>query len=83
MKKVISIKFFGMQRAVTKTDSIDMPITEKARVADALEYVRHRYPELPLDEETVLITVNQEQASPDTMLKPNDTVSFLPSIGGG
>jgi molybdopterin converting factor small subunit len=83
MKKVISIKFFGMQRAVTKVDSIDMPITEKARVADALEYVRHRYPELPLDEETVLITVNQEQASPDTMLKPNDTVSFLPSIGGG
>jgi molybdopterin converting factor small subunit len=83
MKKVISIKFFGMQRAVTKTDSIDMPVTEKARVADALEYVRHRYPELPLDQETVLITVNQEQASLDTMLKPNDTVSFLPSIGGG
>jgi molybdopterin converting factor small subunit len=83
MKKVISIKFFGMQRAVTKVDSIDMPITEKARVADALEYVRHGYPELPLDQETVLITVNQEQASLDTMLKPNDTVSFLPSIGGG
>ena len=83
MKKVISIKFFGMQRAVTKTDSIDMPITEKARVTDVLEYVRHRYPELPLDEETVLITVNQEQAYLDTMLKPNDTVSFLPSIGGG
>jgi len=83
MKKVISIKFFGTQRAVTKTDSIDMPITEKARVTDVLEYVRHRYPELPLDEETVLITVNQEQAYLDTMLKPNDTVSFLPSIGGG
>jgi molybdopterin converting factor small subunit len=83
MKKVISIKFFGTQRAVTKTDSIDMPIAEKARVTDALEYVRQRYPELPLDQETVLITVNQEQASLDTMLKPNDIVSFLPSIGGG
>jgi len=81
--KIVSIKFFGMQRTVTKTDSIDMPITEKARVTDVLEYVRHRYPELPLDEETVLITVNQEQAYLDTMLKPNDTVSFLPSIGGG
>jgi len=81
--KIVSIKFLGMQRTVTKTDSIDMPITEKARVTDVLEYVRHRYPELPLDEETVLITVNQEQAYLDTMLKPNDTVSFLPSIGGG
>jgi molybdopterin converting factor small subunit len=83
LKIVVSIKFLGMQRAVTKTDSIDMPITEKTRVTDALEYVRQRYPELPLDQETLLITINHEQASPDTMLKPNDTVSFLPAIGGG
>ena len=83
MKIVVTIKFLGMQRAVTKTDSIDMPITEKTRVTDALEYVRQRYPELPLDQETLLITVNHEQASPDTVLKPNDTVSFLPAIGGG
>jgi molybdopterin converting factor small subunit len=83
LKIIVSIEFFGMQRAVTKTDSIDMPITEKTRVTDALEYVRQRYPKLPLDQETLLITVNHEQASPDTMLKPNDTVSFLPAIGGG
>jgi molybdopterin converting factor small subunit len=83
LKIVVSIKFFGMQRAVTKTDGIDMPVTEKTRVIDALEYVRQQYPELPLDPETLLITVNHEQASPDTMLKSNDTVSFLPSIGGG
>ena len=83
MKIVVSIQFFGMQRAVTKTDSIDMPVTEKTRVTDALEYVRQRYPELPLDQETLLITVNHEQVSPDTILKPNDTISFLPSIGGG
>jgi molybdopterin converting factor small subunit len=79
----ISIHFFGTQRALTKTDGIFMSITETARVTDALEYVRSRYPELPLDQETVLITVNHEQASLDTLLKPNDTVSFLPSIGGG
>jgi molybdopterin converting factor small subunit len=79
----ISIHFFGTQRTITKTDSIHMPITERTCLTDALEYVRQRYPDLPLDKKTVLITVNQEQASLDTMLKPNDTVSFLPSIGGG
>lgn len=83
LKIVVSIKFFGMQRALTKTDGIDMPITEKSRVTNALEYVRDRYPELPLDQEMVLITVNHEQASLNTLLKANDTVSFLPSIGGG
>ncbi len=83
MKKLISIKFFGTQRVLTKTDGIDMPITDTARVIDALEYVKSRYPELPLDQETALVTVNQEQASLDTVLKPNDTVSFLPFISGG
>lgn len=83
LKMMVSIEFFGMQRAVTGTDRMDMLVTEKATVADALEEVRRRYPELRLDEKKVLITLNQEMASLDTVLKANDTVSFLPSIGGG
>ena len=80
---IVSIEFFGMQRVVTKTDSIEMPITEKARVNDALEYVRHHYPDLHLDGGKVLITVNQEMASLDRVLRANDVVSFLPFISGG
>jgi molybdopterin converting factor small subunit len=80
---IASIEFLGMQRAVTKTNSIDMPITEKTRVNDALEYVRQKYPNLHLDERMVLITVNQEMVSLDRTLKANDTVSFLPFISGG
>jgi len=83
LKMVVSIEFFGMQRAVTKTDSIDMPITEKTRVTDALEYVRHQYPDLALDEGMFLITVNLQMASLETALKANDVVSFLPFMGGG
>ena len=79
----VSIQFFGMQRNVTKTDSIHMPITEKTSVTDALEYVRQQYPDLPLAKETVLITVNQEIASLDTVLRGNDVVLFLPFISGG
>ena len=80
---IASIEFLGMQRAVTKTNSIDMPISEETRVNDALEYVRHKYPELHLDEGMSIITVNHEIASLDRVLKANDTVSFLPFIGGG
>lgn len=80
---VVSIEFLGMQRVITKTDSIYMPITEKSRVNDALEYVRHRYPGLHLKEGTILITVNQEMASLDRVLRANDTVSFMPFISGG
>ncbi len=80
---LVSIQFFGIQRVVTKTDAIDMPITERTRVNDALEYVRRQYPELHLDEGMIVITVNQEIASSDRILRANDILSFLPIIGGG
>ncbi len=77
------IEFLGIQRTVTKTDRLDMPISASTRVNDALEYVRGRYPQLHLEESMVLVTVNQEVASPDRVLKANDTISFLPFISGG
>jgi len=80
---VVSIKFLGMQRVVTNTDSIDMPITEKTRVNDALQYVRQQYPALPLEEGMVLVAVNLEVASLDRILRDKDTISFLPLIAGG
>ena len=78
-----SIKILGMQRVLTNTDSIDMPITNKTKVNDALEYARQQYPALPLEDGMVLITVNHEAASLDRILRDKDTVSFLPLIAGG
>lgn len=80
---VVSIKFLGMQRIVTNTDSVDMVITENTRVNDALQYVRQQYPALPLEDGMVLVTVNLEAASLDRILRDKDTVSFLPIIAGG
>jgi len=60
-----------------------MPITEKTPLRNALEYVRQLYPDLVLDEKLILMTVNHELASPDRLLKSNDTVCILPHIGGG
>ena len=80
---VVSIEFLGMQRMVTKTNGMDMPITEKTRVKDALEYVRCQFSDLNLDIETTLVTVNHNKAALDRILKANDVISFLPFISGG
>jgi len=79
----VSIEFLGNQRIVTRTDSINLSITEKMTVNDALEYVRQQYPELPLDEGMILITINKTIVPLDRILSTNDTISFLPPIGGG
>jgi len=80
---LVSIKFLGMQRLITNTDSIDMPINGNTRVNDALQYVRQQYPVLPLEEGMVLATINLEVASLDRILQDKDTISFLPLIAGG
>ena len=79
----VSIKFLGMQRVITKTDSLDMPVNINTKVQDALEYLRQRYPDLPLEEGMILMAVNHEVASRDRILKDKDTISFLPLIAGG
>jgi molybdopterin converting factor small subunit len=79
----VSIKFLGMQRIITDTDSLDMPINGNTKVQDALEYVRQRYPKLPLEEGMVVMTVNHEVTTQDRILKDEDTISFLPLIAGG
>jgi molybdopterin converting factor small subunit len=82
-KMMVAIKFFGAQRAQANTDGLDMLITETTKVKDALEYVRHRFPALRLDDGMFFVTINQEEASLDRVLSANDTVSFLPHISGG
>ncbi|MBM3167583.1 MAG: MoaD/ThiS family protein [Chloroflexi bacterium] len=80
---VVSIEFFGRQRQVTQTHSIKMPITGETKLNDALAYVRNLFPALHLDDGAILVTVNHEMASLDRVLMANETVSFLPFIGGG
>lgn len=79
----ISIDFFGKMRAAAQAGSIHMPITAESRVQDALQYVREQYPEIPLQDDTLVVTVNHKVARLDQLLQPNDTVVFVPFIGGG
>ena len=79
----ILVELFGTQRDVAQIDKFNMPITEKTLVRDVMEYIRIKYPALPLDEHSILATVNHELAPLDKGLKANDIVCFLPPIGGG
>jgi len=80
---MVLVRFLGMQRVVTKKDSINIPITGDMTVKDILESVKNLYPDLNLDEEMLFVTVNQGKASLDRLLSADDTISFLPYISGG
>ena len=79
----VSVKFLGLQRAKAQTDQIQVPLLKETRVADLLTYIKECYPSLPFPDDGILVAVNNKLSSMERVLKNNDTVAFLPAIGGG
>ena len=80
---VVSVEFYGAQRMLTQTQEVKVLLFENGRVSDVAEYIRRRYPNLPLSEEDFLVTVNSHVSTLNHSLNPNDKIAFLPHIGGG
>jgi molybdopterin converting factor small subunit len=82
-QSVVSVQFFGVQRALTQTSEILVPLLKGACVRDVLRYIMKAYPDLQLREEDMVVTVNNCISPISRTLNPNDRVAFLPHIGGG
>lgn len=80
----VSISFLGLQRRLVNTENIKIRLSKQVeRVSDLFGYLNDQYPELSLDREKVLVTVNSVESSLDHKLKANDEIMFMPHIGGG
>ena len=79
----VSVQFHGIQRALIQTNEIRVPILKNGLVRDVFLYVRDSYPDLPLNEKEVLVSVNNKVKTMDHILSPDDKITFLPHIGGG
>ena len=79
----VSVLFYGILRKIAEADQISIPIPRETRVNDLLCTVRERYPQMPLNEDVILLTVNNRIATGEQILEPEDRICFLPHIGGG
>ena len=83
MEEFISVQFCGSQRAVTRTNEVVLPLAERGQVKDVLNQINHSFPDLTLDERNISVSVNNRMSTFHHPLDANDTISFLPHIGGG
>lgn len=80
----VSISFLGLQRRLINSNNIKVRISEQIQhISDLFRYLNDKYPELSLNRNSVLVTVNNVESSFDYRLKENDEVLFMPHIGGG
>jgi molybdopterin synthase catalytic subunit len=79
----VRVLFFGILRELAgkPSDSLDLP--EGRSVADVIAHYQQQIPQLEALLPSTAIAVNQQYASADTRLNPNDEIALLPPVSGG
>jgi molybdopterin converting factor small subunit len=80
---ILTVKFYGVHRALTNTPEIRIPLPKNSRLSDAISHVKGRFPALKLSQKDVLVSVNDRVTHENHVLMADDRISFLPHIGGG
>ncbi len=82
---MVTVRFFAMLKGLAKTESRPYEIKSPVKIEELKKMIKSDFPSLSavLDSRSVLISVNQEFATNDTLVKDGDEVGFLPPFSGG
>jgi molybdopterin converting factor subunit 1 len=82
-KITVKVLFFGGARDAVGGNSIDLELDAPATVAAAFNQLLARFSALGRFGNSLLIAVNQEYASKETILKDKDELAIFPPVSGG
>ena len=79
----VQVLFFGAARDVVDQNPLEISLAEPATVSTAFQTLVQRFSDLERFGRSLLFAVNQEYATPETMLKENDELAVFPPVSGG
>ena len=79
----IRVLFFGAARDVVDANPLDLSLDAPATVGSAFQSLVAKFSQLERFGRSLLFAVNQEYATPDTLLKENDELAVFPPVSGG
>ena len=79
----VRVLFFGMVKELAGKSEDEVNLRDGASVRDVLQHYEERLPQLKGLRSSLALAVNQQYASPDTVLKPDDEIAILPPVSGG
>jgi molybdopterin synthase catalytic subunit len=79
----VRVLFFGAARDVVDQNPLEISLAAPATVSTAFQSLIAKFSELERFGRSLLFAVNQEYATPDTMLKENDELAVFPPVSGG
>jgi len=79
----VRVLFFGAARDVVDQNPLEISLAAPATVASAFQTLVAKFSELERFGRSLLFAVNQEYATPDTLLKEDDELAVFPPVSGG
>src|ERR1044071_889398 len=79
----IRVLFFGAARDAVEANQLELTVAAPATVQSAFQSLKARFSMLERFGRSLLFAVNQEYATPDTLLKENDELAVFPPVSGG
>ena len=80
---IVRVRLFAGLREVVGVEELERDLSEEATVEDLLSTLQAEYPGLADFTRRTVTAVNQEFASPDTLLSDGDEVAIFPPVSGG
>lgn len=77
------VLFFGMMKELAGKSQDELNLQNGALVRDVLQHFEAQLPQLREFRSSLAVAVNEQYASPDTVLKPDDEIAILPPVSGG
>lgn len=81
----VRLKFFAMLKGLLGREEAELEIPGEISMVELKKIIKREYPVLAdlIDKRGILISVNQEFAGNDMIIKDGDEVAFLPPFSGG
>jgi len=81
---MIKVRFFSMLRGKVGKEETSLSIPEHTTVFQVKNILKNEFPAIAaLIDKNIMISVNQEFADKNTIIKDGDEVALLPPFSGG
>ncbi len=79
----IKVKFFSSFGNLAGTNETEVELSNGATLAQVVEEVLRRYPQLRQFQKYMILSVNNRVAEESTQIQEGDVVGIMPPLGGG
>ena len=79
----VTVKLFARARDLAGTENVTLELPESSRVSDLRTALCERCPNLRPIAASLLVSVGNDYAGDDVMIRPNEEIACFPPVSGG